>query len=134
VKKPLYVFDSFALLAYFQGEAAALKVKEILKQAWREEAVVFLSVVNLGEIIYTVERKLGHDTSQETLHDLLTLPVQIADATLDRVLSAAHIKACFPVSYADAFVVALGQETAATVVTGDPEFRQVESLANVLWV
>jgi hypothetical protein len=33
VKKPRFVFDSFALLAYFQAEPAALKVKEILKQA-----------------------------------------------------------------------------------------------------
>jgi predicted nucleic acid-binding protein len=134
VKKPRFVFDSFAFLAYFQGAPAALKVKEILKQAEKEEAAVFLSVINLGEIVYTVERMLGLDTSQETLRDLLTLPVQIAEATLDRVLSAAHIKACFPVSYADAFAVALAQETAATVVTGDPEFRQVESLVNVLWV
>lgn len=134
MKKPCFVFDSFALLAYFQGEAAALKVKEILKKAGREEALVFLSVVNLGEILYTVERKLGRDTSQETLHDVLTLPVQIAEATLDRVLSAAHIKATFPLSYADAFAVGLAQETAATVVTGDPEFRRVESLVNVLWL
>jgi predicted nucleic acid-binding protein len=134
VKKPRFVFDSFALLAYFQAEPAALKVKEILKQAQNEEAVVFLSVINLGEITYTVERKLGRDTSQETLHDILTLPVQIAEATLDRVLAAAHIKASFPVSYADAFAVALAQETAATVVTGDPEFRRVDSLVNVLWL
>jgi len=134
VKKPSFVFDSFALLAFFQGEPAALKVKEILKQAQHNEAVVFLSVINLGEIVYTVERKLGLDISQETLHDVLALPVQIAEATLERVLSAAHVKAGFPVSYADAFAVALAQETAATVVTGDPEFNRVESLVDVLWL
>lgn len=134
MKKPSFVFDSFALLAFFQGEPAALKVKEILKQAQHNEAVVFLSVINLGEIVYTVERKLGLDISQETLHDVLALPVQIAEATLERVLSAAHVKAGFPVSYADAFAVALAQETAATVVTGDPEFNRVESLVDVLWL
>lgn len=134
MKKPCFVLDSFALLAYFQGEPAALKVKELFKRAGREEALIFLSVVNLGEILYTVERKLGRDTSQETLRDVLTLPVQIAEVTLDRVLSAAHIKAGFPLSYADAFAVGLAQETAAAVVTGDPEFRQVASLVNVLWL
>ena len=128
------MFDSFALLAYFQAERGSLKVKAILQEARNDEAVVFLSIINLGEIIYTVECKLGRTTSQETLHDMLTLPVQIAEATRDRVLSAAHIKATFPVSYADAFAVALAQETAATVVTGDPEFRRVESLVNVLWL
>ena len=32
----------------------------------------------------------------------------------------------------DAFAVALAQEKSATVVTGDPEFREVESLVPVL--
>ncbi len=134
MKKPRFVFDSFALLTYFQAEPAALKVKEILTQARNEDAVVFLSVINLGEIVYTVERKLGRETSQEILHDILTLPLQIVEVTLDSVLSAAHVKAGFPVSYADAFVVALAQETEATVVTGDPEFKRVESLVKVLWL
>jgi ribonuclease VapC len=134
VKKPRFVFDSFAFLAYFQAEPAALKVKEILRQAQREDVVIFLSVINLGEISYTVERKLGPETSQETLHDILTLPVQIVDVTMDSVLSAAHVKAAFPISYTDAFAVALAQETEATVVTGDPEFKRLEALVNILWL
>jgi len=97
-------------LAYFQAEPAALKVKEVLKQARNENAAIFLSVINLGEIAYTVERKLGWKTAQETLHDILTLPVQIVDAPMDRVVSAAHVKAGFPISYADAVASVLRQE------------------------
>ncbi len=134
MKKLRFVLDSFALLAYFQAEPAALRVKEILKQARNEDAVVFLSLINLGEIIYTVERKLGRDISQGILHDVSSLPIQVTEVTMDRVLAAAHIKARFPISYADAFAVALAQETAAPVVTGDPEFKRVESLVGVLWL
>ena len=134
MKKPVFVVDSFALLAYFQGEPAALKVKEILVEARNGHAVVLLSLINLGEIIYTVERKLGVDTSREILEDILALPVQLAEVTMDRVVSAAHIKANFPVSCADAFAVALAQEMRATVITGDPEFKRVESLVEVLWL
>ena len=134
MKKPVFVVDSFALLAYFQGESAALKVKEILVEARNGHAVVLHSPINLGEIIYTVERKLGVDTSREILEDILALPVQLAEVTMDRVVSAAHIKANFPVSYADAFAVALAQEMRATVITGDPEFKRVESLVEVLWL
>ena len=134
MKKPVFVLDSFALLAYFQAEPAALEVKEILRQARNEDALVLLSLINLGEIIYTVERKLGRDISRETLQDVLTLPISVTEITMDRVLSAAHIKANFPISYADAFTVALAQEMAATVITGDPEFKRVESLVDVLWL
>jgi predicted nucleic acid-binding protein len=134
VKKPCYVLDSFALLAYFQGEPAALKVKEILDEARDEETVVFLSLINLGEILYTVERRLGRDVSQEILQDILTLPVRLAEVTLDRVVSAARIKASFPLSYADAFAAALAQEMTAPVVTGDPEYKAVESMIAVFWI
>ncbi len=134
MKKPNFVLDSFALLAYLQAEPASLKVKETLKLARDRDAQVFLSLINLGEIVYTVERKLGEDTSREVLQDVLTLPIEISEVTMERVLSAAHIKGKFPISYADAFAVALAQEMTATLVTGDPEFRRVESLVKIMWL
>lgn len=134
MKKPNFVLDSFALLAYLQAEPASLKVKETLKLARDEDAEVFLSLINLGEIVYTVERKLGEDTSREILQDVLTLPIEIAEVTMERVLSAAHIKGKFRISYADAFAVALAQEMTATVITGDPEFKRVESLVTIMWL
>lgn len=134
MRKPRYVLDSFALLAYFQAEPNAWRVKGLLKQAQNGEVLVFLSLMNLGEIVYTVERKLGRDASDEILQDVFTLPIRIAEVTKDRVLSAARVKAGFPISYADAFAVALAQETTATVVTGDPEFNLVESMVPVLWL
>ncbi|MGO9311623.1 MAG: type II toxin-antitoxin system VapC family toxin [Syntrophobacteraceae bacterium] len=134
MKKPNFVLDSFALLAYLQAEPASLKVKETLKLARDRDAQVFLSLINLGEIVYTVERKLGEDTSREVLQDVLTLPIEVSEVTMERVLSAAHIKGKFPISYADAFAVALAQEMTATLVTGDPEFRRVESLVKIMWL
>jgi ribonuclease VapC len=134
VKKPNFVLDSFALLAYLQAEPASLKVKETLKLARDLDAQVFLSLINLGEIVYTVERKLGEETSREVLQDVLTLPIEVSEVTMERVLSAAHIKGKFPISYADAFAVALAQEMTATLVTGDPEFKRVESLVKIMWL
>lgn len=132
MKKPRFVLDSFALLAYFQAEPRGLKVREILKQVRSGEAEAFLSLINLGEILYIVERKIDRGTSIETLHDVAELPIRIAEVTAERVVSAAHIKASFPISYTDAFAVALAEEMHAAVVTGDPEFKQVESLVTVL--
>ncbi len=134
MKKPNFVLDSFALIAYLQAEPASLKVKETLKLARDKDAQVFVSLINLGEIVYTVERKLGEYTSREILQDILTLPIEVAEVTMERVLSAAHIKGKFPISYADAFAVALAQEMTATLITGDPEFRRVESLVNIMWL
>ncbi|HID86205.1 MAG TPA: hypothetical protein EYP55_02375 [Anaerolineae bacterium] len=45
-----------------------------------------------------------------------------------------HIKAHHPIAYADAFAVALSQREDATLVTGDPEPRHVESLITIEWL
>ena len=111
MKKPGYVLDSFSLLAYFQAEPGGTKVKALLKEALAEKAHVFLSLLNLGEIVYITERRLGSAASETTLKDIFRLPVQLAEANMDRVLAAAHIKARHPVSYADAFVISLGPGT-----------------------
>ena len=55
-------------------------------------------------------------------------------ADRDRTFAAAHLKAHHKLSFADAFAVALAQEKSATVVTGDPEFKQGEPLIPVLWL
>ncbi len=134
MKKTTFVLDSFALLAYFQGEPSALKVKEILKLARNKGAVVFLSQINLGEVIYTIGRRLSWDKTLEVLKATSMLPIQMSEVTMERVLSAARIKAGSPISYADAFAVSLAQEMRATVITGDQEFKHVESLVKVLWL
>ena len=134
MRKPIYVLDSFAILAYFQAEPGGTKVKELLKQAKAGDTVTSLSLINLGEVIYNTGRKLGDDRAMEILYDIMLLPIQLAEVTMARVLAAAQIKTLYPISYADAFAVGLAQELNATIVTGDPEFKQVESIVTLFWL
>lgn len=134
MKKPEYVLDSYALLAYLQNEATANQVEALLDQAAGDNAAIHISLINLGEIAYLVERRYGADRLHQVLEELAAFPVQFLDVTWERILAAAHIKAHHAISYADAFAVALAQELDATLVTGDPEFKRVESLIHVLWL
>ena len=54
-----YVFDSHALLAFFQGEPGAETVEKILRQSHVESSNIFISLINLGEIIYLTKRRFG---------------------------------------------------------------------------
>jgi ribonuclease VapC len=134
VKKPRYVLDSYALVAYLQNEAAADQIDALLERAASGEALLHMSLINLGEIVYLVERRYGAALCEQVLDRLKAFPVTLEALTLERVVAAAHVKAVHPISYADAFAVALAQELEATVVTGDPEFRQVEPVVRVLWI
>lgn len=132
-KKP-YVADSFALLAYLGGEAAAQKVKAALVKAKQNKANFSLSVINFGEIIYIVERKRGLEGALEAISAIDQLPIEIVEADRELTFHAAHIKANYAISYADAFAVALAQRNGARLLTGDPEFVEVEELIEVEWL
>jgi len=134
VSRPKYILDSYALLAYFQAEPAGAKVRDILKEASAGAAAAFLSVISLGEIYYIIARKRGEEKAVEITKLISHLPVGLVDVTKERVLAAARVEAQHPVSYADAFVVATAIEFTATIITGDPEFKETESQVAVLWL
>lgn len=128
------MLDSFAVLAYLGDEAGADEVEEILQAAESARAQVYMCVINLGEVLYTVEREVGLEAAQRAAGIVDQLPVRIVDADRSLTFAASHVKANQTLAYADAFAVALAGRLRGVVVTGDPEFRQVESLVPVRWI
>lgn len=129
-----YVFDSFAMLAYLEGEAGMETVKKRLRQAETEAFAAYLCLINLGEILYITERERGIQQARAVLGMIEQLPLTLLPADREAILAAAHIKASYPLAYADAFVVAAAQMEQAAILTGDPEFRNVEHLVSVEWL
>ncbi len=134
MKRPRYVLDSYALLAYFQREAGGAVVKAMLERAAQGEAQLHVSLINLGELAYLTERRRGLSALRQTLAVLERLTIRWVSVDWERVLAAARVKARYPISYADAFAVALAQEIDAPLVTGDPEFHKVEESVQVRWL
>jgi ribonuclease VapC len=64
----------------------------------------------------------------------LKIPITLIQASEERILAAADLKAQYPISYADAFAAALAKELDAKVVTGDPEFKTLEPAILVHWL
>jgi ribonuclease VapC len=95
---------------------------------------VMFSLVNLGEVMYLIERRNGIRRAQEILVILQNEPVDFIEADRTAILAAAHIKAQLTLSYADAFVVAAAQTYFGTILTGDPEFHSAEKLVSVEWL
>ena len=118
-----YVLDSFALLAYLEGEAGTARVRSVLEGAAARRHAVYLSLINLGEALYITERERGLVEARRTLGAIDQLPLEIVEVSRATVLAAAHIKARFPISYADAFAVVTAQDHGGVLMTGDPEFE-----------
>jgi ribonuclease VapC len=129
-----FVLDSFALLAYLQDEPVAARIEKLLENAGKEKCRLFLSLINLGEILYIIERRGGVAKAQDALALIRQLPIEVLSVDEQTVFAAAHIKTNHPISYADCFVVATAIQEHAIVVTGDPEFQAVETFVNVEWL
>jgi ribonuclease VapC len=133
-KIPAYVLDAFAFMAYIQGEPAAQNVKKVLEDARENKCRVYISIINLGEVLYNIERNKGLESAHKTLALIQKLPIEILPADNQTVLAAAHIKANHTLSYADAFVVTAAQKINGIIMTGDPEFEEVTDLAQIEWL
>lgn len=131
---PTYVLDTYAFMAYLRREPGYARVTELFEEASRGTARLLLTVVNYGEIVYITDRRRGEANARRVIALLDSLPIEIVDVARGLTLAAARIKARYRVSYADAFAIALVQQTGSVVVTGDDEFRAVEHIVRVEWL
>ena len=129
-----YVLDSFAFLAFFQAERSAPQVRVLLERSMRGEARLAITTVNLGEVAYRTEHQHGLERAHEVLTKIGEYGPTIVDVDRELALAAAHLKARHRMAYADCLAAALAQRSDAAVVTGDPEFRQVEGLVAIEWL
>lgn len=132
---PVKVLDSWALLAFFQDEPAADMVEQLLAKAESGRLSLLLSVVSWGEIYYSTMRKVSREAAERTVGSIAEMPVEIVPVADDLVLvrQAAIYKATKKLSYADAFAAALTKIRNAELVTGDPEFKQIDDI-EIAWL
>jgi len=128
------VLDSYALLAFFEGEAAGEKVRDILKYAAEHDRELWLSVINWGEILYIIERKAGKDKREDITRLMSQMHISIVDADQEITAQAASYKAKGRISYADCFAAALATQKKAELVTGDSEFKALEDEITIHWL
>jgi len=126
--KTRFVLDTWAIVALLQGEEpAASRVKQLLAEADKGSAALFMSVMNLGEVMYCIGKVKGEREAEDTLEQIRHLPMTIVPATEEAVLAAARFKIRHAVSYADAFAVMTAQRSNGILVTGDPELLRLGS-------
>jgi len=123
------VLDSQAMLALLWNEEHAAQVDRVL-----ERGEPWMTLVNLGEVAYMVERRQGAAEADAIWANLLA--DDHADGRMIRFLDvdprlarrAASIKAHGGISYADSFAAAAAERLDCPVLTGDREFEVAEKL------
>lgn len=143
------VLDAWAVLAWLQGEPAGAVVRDLVD--WAEgkaeagrrvrRAVgvrltrpeLYLSIINLGEVYYTIGRHRGEREAKATLEELRASSITTLPAPDRLVLQAAALKMRYTMAYADAFAVATAMAQRASLITGDPELRGLKEVP-LVWI
>ena len=120
-----FVLDSYAMLAYFRNEEGREKVEQLLNDAVVDKHELYMTCINAGEVYYMAYRKDGADKAALVWKALQQFPIHITEIDLAFTHKAAHIKARFKLSFADAFAAALTISKKAVLITGDDEFENL---------
>lgn len=123
-----YVLDSYALIGYLENEHFADRIEQLLKQAKKGGASLYLHALHLGEVYYITLREQGSNLADLAYSRIKAFPLTFIDQIDEELLlTAAALKADFPISYADSFAAALAKIKNCALLTGDPELKMLEN-------
>jgi predicted nucleic acid-binding protein len=125
----IHVLDASALYRYLTNGAAAEIVARALMDAAAAGNPVLMSVVNWGEVYYTLAKQIGLNKTENLMIGLADkLPVSVVGVAVEDAVRAARLKAQYNLPYADAFAAAL-TGTQRVLVTADvSHFERVPKL------
>lgn len=87
-----YVLDSWALVCWFRNEPAAPRVTKLFDAVHQRSCMLSISVINLGEALYTLARYRGLAQAQQDMA-AMRKRLQVLPVSEDLVMRAAALKA-----------------------------------------
>ncbi len=93
-----------------------------------------MTEVNYAEVQYIIIRRNGLVGWKTAAAGLVSLPIAFHPITRELADIAGQFKASHRISLADAFAAALAKHRKCELVTGDPEFKTMESELKITWL
>jgi predicted nucleic acid-binding protein len=109
-------------------------MEDLLVSAGKKDTPLHMTDVNYAEVKYSILKQDGAQAWAEAAKILIGLPIDFHSTTRALADDAADLKARFKISLADAFAAALAKEKKAELITGDPEFKQLENEIKINWL
>ncbi len=125
------VLDANAVIRYLSNGIGEEKVAALIHRAAKGEARLLISVINWGEVLYTLARLAGLSRATTDLKSLSAFVESVA-ADEAHVEAAAALRLHYRLGYADCFAASLAMRMNATLVTTDPDFAKLGKRLKVL--
>ncbi|MCB7130309.1 MAG: type II toxin-antitoxin system VapC family toxin [Candidatus Brocadiales bacterium] len=128
------VLDSWSVLAYLKGEPRGKLVAALMAEAHKTRIPLHMCVVNIGEVWYILARETSPAEADKVIEQLQQEVIKGVDADWNLTRVAAAYKSTYKIAYADCFAAALAKINDAELITGDPEFKQLEGEIRIQWL
>lgn len=125
----IHVLDASALYRYLSDGDGADIVARVLKEAAATDTAVMMSVINWGEVYYTLVKHIGLNKTDRLMTEVLgKIPISLVGVAPEDAVRAARLKAQYNLPYADAFAAALTGPQHVLVTADVEHFERVPKL------
>jgi len=127
----VHVLDANALYRFLVRGAGAEIVIRLFKEARDAEQPLRMSVVNWGEVYYTIAKGEGFAEAARVMGRVRLLPLVVLDADKAVTERAAQLKAGYGLPYADCFAAASAAKDYIVVTSDVKDLKKIPGL-NIL--
>lgn len=128
------VLDASAVMAFLEDRPGADEVEQLIGGAIEGERELLMSLVNWGEVYYSIWSARGGPAARKTLAEIAQLPIAIIDGNGELTRTAAELKAEHKLPYVDCFAAALAKQRQALLATADKDFARLGKYVEILWI
>jgi predicted nucleic acid-binding protein len=124
----VHVLDANALYRFLTGGPGADIVNRLFKEARDAEQPLRMSVINWGEVYYTIAKSEGFAETARVMDRVKLLPLAVLDAGEAVTARAAQLKAGHGLPYADCFAAATAAKDDILVTSDAKDFKKIPGL------
>jgi len=123
-----YVLDANALYRFLLPGSGAEVVSSLFKEARDAQQPLRMSVINWGEVYYTIAKVRGFGEAESTMARVRLLPLAILDVDEATTVRASRLKAAHGLPYADCFAAACVGKGEVLVTADTKDFKKIPGL------
>jgi predicted nucleic acid-binding protein len=123
-----HVLDANALYRFLIAGPGSDIVTRLFKEARDAEQPLRMSVINWGEVYYTIAKAEGFAETAKIMDRVRLLPLSVFEADEALTTRAAQLKAAHGLPYADCFAAAIAGKEDVLVTSDAKDFQKIPGL------
>jgi hypothetical protein len=128
------VFDAWAGLAFFGDDSSGGRIADLIADAHDQEIPLYMSVIDLAELWFVVSSKASEKDASEIINELEELGFKFINIDRELAQESVNFKMKNRVIKSNCIACALAKQTRSDLVTGNNEYKTVETQFTIHWI